>query len=83
MNPVAKLAVLRTTPCRLSSLLRHYISRHIRRPWGSGSDSFTGFGIRDVEPSSFTAVELVTVVLWFSDILLEDLFRTYIHITTS
>jgi hypothetical protein len=52
MNPVAKLAVLRTTPCRPSSQLRRYISHHIRRPWGSGSVSVTGFGIRDVEPSS-------------------------------
>lgn len=54
MNPVAKLAVLKTTPCRLSCLLRHCISHHIRRPWGSGSGSVTGSGIRDVEPSSFT-----------------------------
>jgi hypothetical protein len=83
MNPVAKLAVLRTTPCRLFSLLRHYISHHIRRPRGSGSGSVTGFGIRDVEPSSFTAIELVSVVLWFLDLLLEYLSRTDIRITTN
>jgi hypothetical protein len=83
MNPVVKLTVLRTTPCRLSSLLRHYISHHIRRPRGSGSGSVAGFGIRNVKLSSFTTVELVIVVLWFLDLLLEDLSRTYIHITTN
>jgi hypothetical protein len=83
MNSVAKLAVLRTTPCRPSSLLRRYISHHIRRPWGWGSRSVTGFGIRDVELSSFTTIELVSVVLWFMDLLLEDLSRTYVHITTN